>query len=78
LSVYSNDTLRKALYLMADAGVTRLLVVNPADAQRLVGKIALHDLLRARTRHLEEEQRRERVLPIEYLVPRWLRPGTSR
>lgn len=58
---------------------------SPADHTRglarvavpVVGKIALHDLLKARIRHLEDEQRRERILPFEYLLPRWLRPGRA-
>jgi CBS domain-containing protein len=73
-TVFSNETLRSAVQYMAERGVTRMLVVNPADPQRLVGKIALHDLLKARARHLEDEQRRERVLPWEYIIPPWLRP----
>jgi hypothetical protein len=35
----------------------------------------LHDRLKARARRLEDEQRRERILPFEYLLPRWLRPA---
>ena len=66
-------TLRTAVERMAEAGVTRLVVVNPASPDRLVGKIALHDLLKARARHIEDEQRRERVLPWEYILPRWIR-----
>ena len=58
---------------MAELGVTRLIAVNPANARHVVGKIALHDLLKARARHLEDEQRRERILPIEYLLPQRLR-----
>jgi chloride channel protein, CIC family len=77
VTVFSNETLRTAVYRMAETGATRLLVVNPADAKRLVGKIALHDLLKARTRHLEEEQRRQRVLPWEYILPEWMRPPPS-
>jgi CBS domain-containing protein len=72
-TVRSNDTLRTAVHRMAERGVTRLLVVNPADPRRLVGKLALHDVLKARMRHVQDEQRRERVLPWEYLLPRWLR-----
>jgi CBS domain-containing protein len=75
LCVFSNETLKTAVHRMAEAGVTRLLVVNPADSRRLVGKIALHDLLKARTRHIEDERRRERVLPWEFVLPRWLRPN---
>jgi hypothetical protein len=50
-----------------------LLVVNPADPKKLVGKITLEDLLKAHTRHIEDETRRERTLPIEFLVPSWIR-----
>ena len=78
LTVFSNETLRTAVQRMAGAGVTRLLVVNPADSRHLVGKIALHDLLSARVRHLEEEDRRERVLPWEYILPPQLRPRSGR
>lgn len=74
LTISSSETLRSAVHRMAEAGVTLLLVVNPADPRHLVGKLALHDLLEARARHLEEERRRERVLPWEYLLPPRLRP----
>ena len=73
--IYANETLRRAEQLMSQTGVTRLLVVNPADPTRLVGKLALHDLLKARTRRLEEEQRRQRILPWEYILPKSIRPA---
>lgn len=73
VTVFANETLRTAVQRMAEHGVTRLLVVNPADSRHLVGKIALHDLLAARMRHLDEERRRERVLPWEYILPKPLR-----
>ncbi len=72
--VRADETLRAAEQRMADAEVTCMLVVNPSDSRRLVGEVALHDLLSARTRHLDEERRRERVLPWEYLLPPKLRP----
>jgi H+/Cl- antiporter ClcA/CBS domain-containing protein len=72
--IFTGDTLRAAVARMAEQGVTRLLAVNPANAHHVVGKIALHDLLKARARHLEDETRRERILPFEYLLPPWLRP----
>jgi chloride channel protein, CIC family len=71
-TIYAGDTLRSAVAQMAERGVTRLIAVNPADPRHVVGKIALHDLLKARTRSLEDEQRRERILPFEYLLPPWL------
>jgi chloride channel protein, CIC family len=38
--------------------------VERGDSRKLAGMISLDDLLRARTRSLEEERRRERVLRI--------------
>jgi CIC family chloride channel protein len=75
--VFSNETLRTAVERMAETGATRLLVVNPNDSRKLVGKIALHDVMSARTRHLQDERRRERILPVEYILPRWLRPRAN-
>ena len=77
VTIYAHETLRSAVARMAEHGVTRLLAVNPADERHVVGKIALHDLLKARARHLEDERRRERILPFEYLLPSWLRPQRS-
>ncbi|MEO7735786.1 MAG: chloride channel protein [Kofleriaceae bacterium] len=74
-TISTGATLRAAVAQMASCGVTGLVAVNPANARHVVGKIALHDLLKARVRHLEDEQRRERILPVEYLLPRWLRRG---
>jgi len=54
------EPLRSIASRMAETGVTRMPVVA-ADG-RLVGMIALKDLLTARTRLLEAERRRERVL----------------
>ncbi len=74
-TISTGATMRTAVAQMATRGVTRLIAVNPANPRHVVGKIALHDLLKARVRHLEDEQRRERILPVEYLLPRWLRGG---
>ncbi|HEX8110578.1 MAG TPA: chloride channel protein, partial [Kofleriaceae bacterium] len=67
--VFAHETLRSAVGRMAERGLTALIAVNPANPRHVVGKIALHDLLKARARHLEDEQRRERILPFEYLLP---------
>jgi CBS domain-containing protein len=56
---YEDEPLRAVAYRMAEAGVTRLPVVD-RDGQ-LAGIVALSDLLTARSRTLEAEQRRERV-----------------
>jgi len=47
-----------------ETGFTRLPVLDSQHSRKLVGMISLHDLLRARTRSLEEERHRERVLRI--------------
>jgi CIC family chloride channel protein len=78
LTIFANETLRTAVERMADGGATRMLVVNPSNPRHLVGKVALHDVLAARTRHTDEEQRRERVLPWEFILPPQLRPRPSR
>ena len=49
---------------MAETGFTRFPVVDREDTRKLVGMVSLTDLLRARTRSLEEERHRERVLRI--------------
>ena len=61
---YSGEPLRMVVYRMAETGFTRLPVIESEDNRKLVGMISLHDLLRARTRSLEEERRRERLLRI--------------
>ena len=58
---YPNEPLRVAVYRMAERGVTRMPVVT-RETRRLVGIVSLEDLLKARTRHLEEERRREQIL----------------
>jgi len=49
---------------MAETGLTRFPVVESETSRKLAGMVSLEDLLHARVRHLEEEQRRERVLRI--------------
>jgi CBS domain-containing protein len=74
---YPDEPLRVVVNRMAETGRTDLPVVDRARPRALLGHITLHDMLKARVRHLEEEGRRERLLPISLIVPRWLRsmPG---
>jgi CIC family chloride channel protein len=65
----ADEPLRLVVHRMAETGFTRIPVVDPDDPTRLVGLVALKDMLKARTRHLEEERRRERVLPLSALIP---------
>jgi chloride channel protein, CIC family len=39
------------------------------ESRQLLGLISLDDLLKARTRHLEEERRRERVIQVQNYFP---------
>ncbi len=61
---YPDESLRAVVYRMAETGLTRFPVVERSDERRLAGMVSLDDLLRARTRALEEERHRERVLRI--------------
>jgi CBS domain-containing protein len=49
---------------MRDTGLTRLPVVNNGRERKLAGMVSFSGLLRARTRSLEEERHRERVLRV--------------
>ncbi|HVN06167.1 MAG TPA: chloride channel protein, partial [Bryobacteraceae bacterium] len=61
---YPDEPLRVVVNRMSDSGLTRFPVVNNACERKLAGMVALSDLLRARTRNLEEERHRERVLRV--------------
>jgi len=65
---YPDESLRMIVHRMADSGLTRFPVVS-RDERRLVGMIALTDLLKARTLNLEAERRRERVLGAHIAFP---------
>lgn len=71
---YDDDPLRIVVFQMAGKGITRLPVVE-RETRRLVGMIALADLLKARSRILDAEERRERVLGRGLRLPaalQWL------
>jgi len=65
---YPDEPLRAVVYRMAETGLTRFPVVERGEGRRLAGMIGLADLLQARTRNLEAERRRERVLGLDVLV----------
>ncbi len=65
---YDDEPLRVIVFRMAETSLTRLPVVTRADGT-LMGMIALRDLLTARARILEAEQRRERVLGSRIRLP---------
>jgi hypothetical protein len=71
LRVHLDDTLKTATLRMALANVTLLPIV---DGDMFVGEVALADILKARLRHLEEETRRERYIPVGRYLPKRLIP----
>jgi len=63
-----DETLRTVVYRMAESSYTRMPVVD-RQSGKLLGLLSLDDLLKARARHLEEEQRRDRPLQLRFLIP---------
>jgi len=61
---HADEPLRVVVNRMAETGLTRFPVIEQKDKKILVGMVSLADLLRARTRSIEEERKRERVLRI--------------
>jgi CIC family chloride channel protein len=66
---YPDDPMRIAVERMAASGFTRLPVVERENKQKLVGIVSLDDLLKARSRALNEERKRERILKIRFFRP---------
>jgi H+/Cl- antiporter ClcA/predicted transcriptional regulator len=69
VTAYADETMRDVVQRMADTGKTRLPVVDRADPTRILGLVTLAHTLKAKQRHLEEEQRRERLLTVRSLIP---------
>jgi CBS domain-containing protein len=61
---YPDEPLRVVVYRMARTGLTRFPVVERGAAGRLLGMISLTDLLAARAKNLDAEERRERVFAL--------------
>jgi len=61
---YPDEPLRAVVHRMAQTGLTRFPVVERGLDRKLVGMISLSDLLTGRTKTLEAEHRRERVLSL--------------
>lgn len=61
---YAEEPLRVVAHRMVESGFTRMPVIANEDDRRLLGMVALHDLLQARSRNLAEERARERVLKL--------------
>jgi len=65
IAAYPDEPLRIVVHRMAEKGITRLPVIE-RDSRKLLGMISLDDLLKARSRHLEEERRREQTLRFPF------------
>lgn len=76
-TAFPDEPLRIVVERMADTGTTRFPVLDRTGTPRVVGQVTLEDMLKARVRHLEEEQRRERVLPLRALFPLPARLGSA-
>jgi chloride channel protein, CIC family len=66
---HPDEPLRYVVHRMAATGLTRFPVITRGDERKLVGIIALDDLLKARSLNLEAERRRERVLRMSFAFP---------
>jgi hypothetical protein len=71
----SDEMLVRVAQRMAKHNRTELLVSDENDAARIVGRVTLSDLLKARARHAEQEERRERFVAPTAFIPKWLRPA---
>ena len=65
VEAYPDEPLRLIVHRMAEKGVTRMPVVDPGT-RKLLGLLSLDDLLKARSRHLEDERHRETTLRFPF------------
>ncbi|MGA9902625.1 MAG: chloride channel protein [Terriglobales bacterium] len=68
VEAYPDEPLRVVVYRMVEKGCTRLPVVE-RGTRKFLALVSLNDLLKARSRHLEEESRRERSLKFRFFLP---------
>jgi CBS domain-containing protein len=68
VTAHPDEPLRILAFRMAETGVTELPVIG-RRAGRIIGVVALADLLTARTRILDAERRREHVLGSGLRLP---------
>jgi CIC family chloride channel protein len=65
---YPDEPLRVVVYRMVEKSCTRMPVLE-RGTRKFLGLVSLNDLLKARSRHLEEESRRERSLKFRLFSP---------
>jgi H+/Cl- antiporter ClcA/CBS domain-containing protein len=69
VTAFADETINDAMNKMLQRGVGRLPVVQRGAPRRLVGYLGRAEILAARTRHREEEQRREKWPFADRLQP---------
>lgn len=75
---FPDEPLRVVARRMVAAQVGRVPIVSPEDPTQVVGMVTRSDLLKARLRMMDEEERRERVLTLTPLLSWRLRQGEVR
>ena len=68
LNASPDEPLRIVVNRMAESGITRMPVVDE-ETEKWLGLVTLEDLLKGRTRHVEEERHREQVIRFPYASP---------
>ena len=68
VEAYPDEPLRVVVYRMAEKACTRMPVVD-RTTRKFLGLVSLNDLLKARSRHLEEERRREQSIKLRLFPP---------
>jgi len=69
VEAYPDEPLRVVVYRMVEKSCTRMPVVE-RSTRKFLGLVSLNDLLKARSRHLEEERRRERSIKFRLFPPK--------
>ena len=69
VEAYPDEPLRVVVYRMVEKSCTRMPVVE-RGTRKFLGLVSLNDLLKARSRHLEEERRREQTIKFRWFPPR--------
>jgi H+/Cl- antiporter ClcA len=60
ITAYPDETCRSAVERMVQTGIGRLVVVDPDQDSRIVGMVTRSDVLKSRSRLVDEEESRER------------------
>ena len=68
VEAYPDEPLRVVVYRMAEKACTRMPVVD-RTTRKFLGLVSLNDLLKARSRHWEEERRREQSIKFRLFPP---------